>query len=320
MPVTSKAVLDEYLAADLISNRIDHWQPRHGVTETVHHHQRLLRRPEHFECCRTYPLGRIWHQILQLRMFRLGERLGFDIRRGVFGPGLKSRPLGQHRGQFPGGGPEAIHGESKTTYANLPQMLGVARPIHETIPDAKLIYAVRDPQRRLVSHYLHVRGLGRERRTLTVILSGPDLRDSAYLTRSRYWYQPSDYLGYFAPSQVFVVSLEEMGADRNGTMRRVFALLKVNPSITSPDWDIIHNASHRYPLLEALGKVASEPTVYDITNNRGGLRRMLTNIWRPYAATPDVDDATWAPAKEILAAEASVFRDFTGQSFASLSV
>jgi hypothetical protein len=223
-----------------------------------------------------------------------------------------------YRAQF--AGPEPVHGESSTTYANLPQMPGVARRIRETIPEAKLIYAVRDPRRRLVSHYLHMRGLGRERRTLAEILTATDLCDSAYLARSRYWYQLSDYLGYFAPSQILVVSLEDMGADRTGTMRRVFEFLDVDPSFASPDWDTVHNASHRYPLLEALGKIADEPTVYDLTNNRRGLRRILMGIKRPQSTVPDLDDATWSVAREILAAEASELRNFTGQLFPGWSV
>lgn len=89
MPITSKSVLDEYLSADLKSYRVNRWRPWYAVTDSVLHFQRLLRRAEYFERCREDPLGRIWFQVLRLRTRRLGERLGFDIPRGVFGPGLR---------------------------------------------------------------------------------------------------------------------------------------------------------------------------------------------------------------------------------------
>lgn len=57
------------------------------VTNRVVYFQRLLRFAEYYERRRD-PLGRLWFQVLRLRVRLIGERLGFEIPRHVFGPGL----------------------------------------------------------------------------------------------------------------------------------------------------------------------------------------------------------------------------------------
>ena len=47
----------------------------------------------------------------------------------------------------------AVRGESSPHYTNLPYFEGVPERIHEHIPDAKLIYMVRDPISRILSHW-----------------------------------------------------------------------------------------------------------------------------------------------------------------------
>ena len=52
-------------------------------------------------------------------------------------------------------GTAKIHGESSPSYAMYPNFLDVPERMHSVVPDAKLIYIVRDPIERIVSHYLH---------------------------------------------------------------------------------------------------------------------------------------------------------------------
>jgi hypothetical protein len=47
-----------------------------------------------------------------------------------------------------------VRGESSRNYTCYPQVPGIPERIHLLIPDAKLIYMVRDPIERAISSYL----------------------------------------------------------------------------------------------------------------------------------------------------------------------
>jgi Sulfotransferase family len=222
-----------------------------------------------------------------------------------------------YRGNFVGKAP--AHGEASTVYTNYPHTTGVPQRIHEAIPDVKLIYAVRDPVDRMVSHYMHVRGLGRERRSLSDILRSPRLTSSAYLLRSCYWLQLQQYLAWFEPSQILVVPFGQLVRERRRTLSRVFRFLGVADDFVSPDWERVHNPAQRYPLLEALGKVLDEPTIMALSGKRG-IGRILGTLRAPQRDKPAVADRLWTPAKRIVAADAEQLRAFTGQPLEDWSV
>ena len=57
-----------------------------------------------------------------------------------------------------------VRGESSPHYTNLPRFEGVAERIREHCPDARLLYMVRDPIKRILSHWVHATGAGYETR------------------------------------------------------------------------------------------------------------------------------------------------------------
>lgn len=227
------------------------------------------------------------------------------------------RGPGWYQGNFVG--TATVHGEASTGYTNYPHTTGVAQRIHEAIPDVKLIYAVRDPVDRMVSHYLHVRGLGRERRSLSDVLRSPRLTSSAYLLRSCYWLQLQQYLAWFEPSQILVVPFGSLVQERRKTLSRIFRFLGVADDFVSPDWERVYNAAHRYPLLEMLGKVLDEPTIMALSDRRG-VGRVLGSVRRPQRDKPVVPDRLWTPAKRIFVDDAEELRAFTGEALADWSV
>ena len=127
-----------------------------------------------------------------------------------------------------------MRGESSPHYTNLPRFTGVAERIREHIPDARLIYMVRDPISRILSHWRHATGAGYETRPMEEVLSRDD---QTYVTRSRYWMQLQPYLEHFDREQIEVIAQEELQADREGTMRRAFAFAGVDEDFTSEQFD-----------------------------------------------------------------------------------
>jgi len=139
-------------------------------------------------------------------------------------------PLGAdwYASHFSGRAP--IRGESSPHYTNRPRFEGVAERMRSLLANARLVYMVRDPIDRMLSHYLHNVGGGYEERALTDAFADPE---GAYVRRSLYSFQLEPYLEEFGRERIEVVTREELKRDRPGTMRRVFAFLGVDPGFTS---------------------------------------------------------------------------------------
>jgi hypothetical protein len=130
--------------------------------------------------------------------------------------------------------PEApVRGETSPHYTNLPRFRGVAERIGSVAPNARLIYMVRDPIDRALSHYLHNVAGGYETRPIESALAD---RDSAYVHRGLYAMQLEPYLERFGAERVEIVTREELKRRREETMRRAFGLLGVDPSFSSPQF------------------------------------------------------------------------------------
>jgi hypothetical protein len=128
-----------------------------------------------------------------------------------------------------------VRGESSPHYTNLPRFAGVADRMRSVLgEDARLIYMVRDPIDRMLSHYLHNVGGGYEHRPLADALTDPD---SAYISRSRYAMQLEPFLREFGRERIAIVSREELKDDRAGTMRRMFDVCGIDPSFSSEQFE-----------------------------------------------------------------------------------
>jgi hypothetical protein len=161
-----------------------------------------------------------------------------------------ARGLGWYEGQFRGRA--AVHGESSTTYARFPHYSGVAARMHAVLPGARLVYIVRDPVDRAVSHYVHECAAGREDRPLAEALTAPS--GNAYLDLGRYAMQIEQYLPYYSRERILVLRTEELAARRAETLRRVFAFLGVRDTFDDPRFGAVKHASHSKRRLSARGR------------------------------------------------------------------
>ena len=128
-----------------------------------------------------------------------------------------------------------VRGETSPHYTNRPRFSGVAERMRATLGErARLIYMVRDPIDRLLSHYLHNHGAGYDPRPLEQALA--DER-SAYVDRGRYAYQLEPYLEHFGRDRVEIVAREDLKQARAATMRRLFGFLGVEQEFTSPEFE-----------------------------------------------------------------------------------
>jgi Sulfotransferase domain len=132
-------------------------------------------------------------------------------------------------------GRSPVRGETSPHYTNLPRFDGVAERMRGVLgSDVRLVYMVRDPIDRMLSHYLHNVGGGYETRPLEQVLTDPE---AGYVARSRYAMQLEPYLREFGSERAAIVSREELKDDRAGTMRRVFSFLGVDSSFSSEQFE-----------------------------------------------------------------------------------
>jgi hypothetical protein len=91
-----------------------------------------------------------------------------------------------YRSQFTG--PGSIHWETSPDYTYHPVLGDVAARTHAVVPGAKLIYILRDPVERILSHYVHDWARGAEHRTISQALA--DLTANRYISRGPTWEDP----------------------------------------------------------------------------------------------------------------------------------
>ena len=115
-------------------------------------------------------------------------------------------------------------GEASTTYTFLPETPQTSVRIHSYNPRMKLIYIMRQPVDRIISHYAHnlIRGL--EDRTPFAAVA----EDPRYINRSRYGVQIQPYAQLFGRENILLLVFEEYVADQLGTLAEVAEFLGIN--------------------------------------------------------------------------------------------
>jgi len=135
--------------------------------------------------------------------------------------------------QFYAGGENAIaRGEASGSYTKRHLFPNAAPRIATDLPDAKLLYIVRDPLERFLSHWMHGPSRGAGVRSYATIDQA--VTDEQMLRTSMYWYQISAYRDHFPDEQIKVVFFEDFRRDPVGTFRDYAAFLGIDPDF-KPD-------------------------------------------------------------------------------------
>lgn len=121
-------------------------------------------------------------------------------------------------------------GEISTEYTKHPYIPGVPARMAAVVPEARLVYLVRDPIERIVSHYLHQLNAAKETRPFPAAVSeGPDNR---YLAYSRYHEQIERFLPHYPPERILVLTSEELRADPATTLTCLCDFLDIDSDHT----------------------------------------------------------------------------------------
>lgn len=220
--------------------------------------------------------------------------------------------------RFPDGTP--IRGESSPSYSWAARFPRVPLRMHAVVPDARLVYMVRDPVERLISHWVHTVADGTERRSLAEVS-----RDEHFIDRSSYWRQISLYLDHYPSSRILVVAMEDLSRDPASTQRTVLEFLDVDPEVRLPDLRLHRTGGKR------LRTRAGEWLYQSVLRRRidalpqwvrWRVMRDLYRFWplsRPFER-PTLSAWDRAALAERLREDTNRFREFTGREFTEWSV
>lgn len=136
---------------------------------------------------------------------------------------------------------KSIIGEASPNYTKCHAFPGVPECMHNVIPNAKLIYILRDPVKRAVSHYLHQYIARYEHREVNEAFQS--FENNHYVQSSQYGLQLEQFLPYYDLKNILVLTLEELSKNSETTLKKVFEFLEVDPDFQHPDFLQIHHQS-----------------------------------------------------------------------------
>lgn len=141
-------------------------------------------------------------------------------------------------------GKAKILGESSPNYTKCHIFAGVPRRMHSVLPETKLVYILRDPVARIISHYMHNYHEGNERRNISKALT--NLENNHYVLCSKYYMQLEQYLSYFPQSNILVITLEDLSNLRQHTLQKVLKFLEVDGSFyIQGSYQALHQSSDK---------------------------------------------------------------------------
>lgn len=134
---------------------------------------------------------------------------------------IYAKGSGWYSALFDSAAPGDILGEASTHYTKLPTHPKVIERMTAAIAAPRLIYMIRNPVDRLVSHFIHEWSQG--------VLAGSASIEEAVaqhgplIDYSRYAYQIAPFIEAYGREAILLTSLERLKADRNGELVRIAA-------------------------------------------------------------------------------------------------
>jgi hypothetical protein len=219
-------------------------------------------------------------------------------------------------------------GEATPDYSGFPDIRGVPERMHALLPDAKLIYLVRDPVPRIVSQWMDHYADGALDRDIETELTRDSIDRVHEINVSRYWLQLEQYLRFYAPEQLLVVASEDLLEQRRETLREIFCFLGVAADFDSPALDRVHNPGDVRLRKRGFG-YRIDRVVRPLRRRLPGgrvpawavrLKRLVAGLGAAPVERPVLSPELRSRLEEHLRPEMERLRAFTGKPFADWSI
>ena len=175
-------------------------------------------------------------------------------------------------------------GESSPDYTKTHNHPRVAERMYSVIPDAALVYVVREPVDRMRSMYRHLVLDGTETRGFAEAISA----DADYEMTSQYMRHITAYLEFYPPESLLVITTEQMAADPHDTIASVLGHIGVDPA-AQLDVTERHNVTTTDPQESPFGRRLRGVRVYGAALERSWRYRSLhERVFMHSGPLPDV--------------------------------
>ncbi|MGK7907703.1 MAG: sulfotransferase [Synechococcus sp.] len=185
-----------------------------------------------------------------------------------------------------------ICGEAATTYTQLPTYPKAAERLYQDLPDAKLIYLMRHPIDRLISHYMHEYTM----RTMSVDINEAIHQYPNLVDYSKYAMQLKPYIERFKHQQILPSFFERIKSEPQAELERICQFIGYSDT---PTWDFdmkAKNASNERvmegPMMDFLRKSPVTAGIRALLPKglKFSMRKALSpNIEKPVISTENIE-------------------------------
>lgn len=143
--------------------------------------------------------------------------------------------LDWYKSLFKGSG---IAYEASPNYKKRDTFPGVPARMYSVLPVAQLIYVLRDPIDRAISHYIHNYAHGRESRPFKEVIR--DFQNS-YILTSKYYFQIQAFFEFYPEKQILLIESEQLRTNTATALCDIFKFLGLSLEF---DTDLIEKTFH----------------------------------------------------------------------------
>lgn len=211
-----------------------------------------------------------------------------------------------------------LHGEASPNYTKCRDFPGVPERMAQVLPEAKLIYILRDPVKRAESQYRHSFLIGD--------IAAQDISGSHeyqhILDASMYARQLNAFRAYYPDDQILVLDFDELVRDPQSVMDRICAFIGAAPMALS-DSGAQNNSSELSripaPILKFVQSRAGQTIAGLVSRDmRDRVRRLLARGKARQA--PPFSDELRSQIRDDLRNDMAELRALTGQRFDGWSI
>lgn len=167
-----------------------------------------------------------------------------------------ARGLGWYRGLFADAAPGDLRGEASTHYTKLPTHPRTLERMAPALEAPKIVYMIRNPVERAVSHYIHEWSEGRMGNDPVAEFA----RHPEMVEYGRYAMQVAPFVEHYGPDRVLLTSLERLKAEPGVELARIGRFLGLERTVRWKDELGAQNVSaERVRRLPLQGLIVDNP-------------------------------------------------------------
>jgi hypothetical protein len=217
-----------------------------------------------------------------------------------------------------------VRGESTPAYSMWPVRRNVPERAARLVPEAKIIYLVRDPIDRLLSHYYQRLADGHGA-SLQSYIDSAEEPSNVWVCPSRYKTQLERWLAYFDTSQILVVELDDLKVDRASVIAEIFRFLALPES---PELDLgseLNRAEDKFRLTIG-GRISERIGMWRLSAHvpevvKAPVRPLVrSRLFSELETTATLDAISLRRLQDHLRPEAEALRELVQRDFANWSV